>query len=275
MNNVKFELIAAPSYTMFTLGFLPTISTAGSGHQIGDIVTFNGDRVGSGIKVDVTSVDGSGGILTYNWHSGGLGWGSNEVATQANTTGSGINTVLTLGAIETTNPPVGFGFFSDSLTSTVAAQASQSNATLYNSAGVEFAFSQFNPDIPDLHALIAAPSTNGFGRYPGFALWIEGDLASWPYGDNVVIYVNGVAYPFKESWIAGSGAGSAASFEGATGTGVPGYSRLEWFSERGPVDQRAPVAIEGDSTGMSLTVPERQSSKSVISQSVISHNTES
>jgi hypothetical protein len=270
MNNVKFELIAAPAYTAFTLAFLPTITTAGTGHSTGDIITFNGSQVGSGIKIDVTGVDGSGGVTAYEWHSGGLGWGSNEVATQANTTGSGINTVLTLDAIETTYPPVGFGFFSDPLTQAVAAAITTNNATLFNSAGVEFAFSQFNPDIPDLHALVAAPSSNGFARPASIGLWVEGDIASWPYGDNVVIYHNGVAYPFLESYITEG----SALWNSAAQTGIAGYSRLEWLTDPSK-DHPAPTIIEGDSIGMSLAVPERQSSKSVISRSVISHNTES
>jgi hypothetical protein len=269
MNNVKFELIAAPSYTSFQLAFLPAITTAGTNHSTGDIITFNGSQVGSGIKIKVTTVDGSGGVTAYEWHSGGIGWGSNEVATQANTTGSGINTVLTLGAIETTYPPVGFGFFSDPLTQTVAASA-PSYATLFNSAGVEFAFSQFNPDIPDLHALVAVPSSNGFGRAASIGLWVEGDIASWPYGDNVVIYHNGVAYPFLESYITEG----SALWNSAAQTGIAGYSRLEWLTDPSK-DHPAPTIIEGDSIGMSLAVPERQSSKSVISRSVISHNTES
>ena len=257
MNNVKFELIAAPSYTMFSFqGHLPVTTTAGTGHSVGDIVTFNGNRVGSGIKVHVTSVDGSGGISGYNWHSGGLGWGSNEVATQANTTGSGINAVLTLGAIETTNPLVGLGFFSDALTQTVAAQVAQGSPTLYNSAGVEFAFSQFNPDIPDLHALVSTPSPSGFQRLANMAIWVEGDLDAWPYGDNVTVYINGVGYPFKEEWI-GNGAAtwsnSAASFQ-------PNFSRLEWFTAQGPVSERGPVAVEGDRIGMALRVPDLQAS---------------
>lgn len=269
MNNVKFELIAAPSYTSFQLAFLPAITTAGTNHSTGDIITFNGSQVGSGIKIHVTGVDGSGGVTAYEWHSGGLGWASNEVATQANTTGSGINTVLTLGAIETTYPPVGFGFFSDPLTQAVAASA-PNYATLFNSAGVEFAFSQFNPDIPDLHALVAAPSSNGFGRPAAIGLWVEGDIASWPYGDNVVIYHNGVAYPFLESYITEG----SAFWNSAAQTGIAGYSRLEWLTDPSE-DHPAPTIIEGDRVGMSLAVPERQSSKSVISRSVISHNTES
>jgi hypothetical protein len=270
MNNVKFELIAAPSYTSFQLAFLPAITTAGTTHSTGDIITFNGSQVGSGIKIHVTGVDGSGGVTAYEWHSGGLGWGSNEVATQANTTGSGINTVLTLDAIETTYPPVGFGFFSDPLTQAVAAAITTNNATLFNSAGVEFAFSQFNPDIPDLHALVAAPSSNGFARPASIGLWVEGDIASWPYGDNVVIYHNGVAYPFLESYITEG----SALWNSAAQTGIAGYSRLEWLTDPSK-DHPAPTIIEGDSIGMSLAVPERQSSKSVISRSVISHNTES
>ena len=270
MNNVKFELIAAPSYTMFLLGALPAITTAGTGHSVDDIITLNGNGVGSGIKIKLTTVDGSGGVTGYTWHSGGLGFASNEVATQANTTGSGINTVLTLPAIESTQPPVGFGFFSDPLTQTVAAQPS-TYATLYNSAGVEFAFSQFNPDIPDLHALVSTPASNGFQRLANMAIWVEGDLDSWPYGDNVIVYINGVGYPFKEEWI-GNG---AATWSNSAASAQPGYSRLEWFTAQGPVAERGPVAFEGDKIGMSLTVPERQSSKSVISRSVISHNTES
>ena len=270
MNNVKFELIAAPSYTMFTLAALPAITTAGTGHSIDDIITLNGNGVGSGIKIRVLGVDGSGGITGYTWHSGGLGFASNEVATQANTTGSGINTVLTLPAIETTNSVVGFGFFSDPLTQTVAAQG-PTYAALYNSAGVEFAFSQFNPDIPDLHALVSTPLPNGFQRSANMAIWVEGDLASWPYGDNVIVYINGVGYPFKEEWI-GNG---AATWSNSAASAQPGYSRLEWFTAQGPVSERGPVAFEGDRIGMSLAVPERQSSKSVISRSVISHNTES
>ena len=253
MNNVKFELIAAPSYTMFAPDNLPVTTTAGTGHSVGDIVTFNGDRVGSGIKIHVTSVDGSGGVTAFNWHSGGLGWGSNEVATQANTTGTGINTVLTLGAIETTLPPVGYGFFSDGLTQTVALQPN-AYATLYNSAGVEFAFSQFNPDIPDLHALVSTPVSNGFFRLPNMSIWVEGDLDSWPYGDNVIVYINGVGYPFKEEWI-GNG---AATWSNSTASVQPGYSRLEWFTAQGPVSERGPVAVEGDKIGMSLKVPERK-----------------
>jgi len=254
MNNVKFELIAAPSYTMFGYqGNFPAITTAGVDHQIGDIVTFNGDRVGSGIKVHVTGVNGTGGITTFEWHSGGLGWGSNEVATQANTTGSGTSTVLTLGAIETTNPLVGLGFFSDALTQVVALQGA-AYAALYNSAGVEFAFSQFNPDIPDLHALVSTPDPSGFLREANMAIWVEGDLDSWPYGDNATVYINGVGYPFKEEWIdngAATWSNSAASFQ-------PGFSRLEWFTAKGPLSERGPVAVEGDKMGMSLTVPEQQ-----------------
>tara|TARA_R110000823_G_scaffold9621_1_gene33383 strand:+ start:3778 stop:4590 length:813 start_codon:yes stop_codon:yes gene_type:complete len=270
MNNVKFELIAAPSYTMFTLAALPAITTAGTGHSIDDIITLNGNGVGSGIKIRVLGVDGSGGITGYTWHSGGLGFASNEVATQANTTGSGINTVLTLPAIETTNSVVGFGFFSDPLTQTVAAQG-PTYAALYNSAGVEFAFSQFNPDIPDLHALVSTPLPNGFQRSANMAIWVEGDLASWPYGDNVIVYINGVGYPFKEEWI-GNG---AATWSSSATSAQPGYSRLEWFTTQGPLAERGPVANEGDKIGMSLAVPERPASKSVISQSVISHNTKS
>ena len=251
MNNVKFELIAAPSYTIFSA--LPTITTAGSGHSVGDTIIFNGNGVGSGIKIDITTVDGSGGVTGYGWNSGGLGFASNEVATQANTTGSGINTVLTLGAIETAYNPVGFGFFSDPLTKQVALETAQSSPALYNSAGVEFAFSQFNPDIPDLHALVAVPAANGFGRGASIGLWVEGDIASWPYGDNVVIYHNGVAYPFLESYITEG----SALWNTAAQTGITGYSRMEWLTDPTKAHP-AQTIIEGDKIGMSLTVPEQQ-----------------
>jgi len=265
MNNVKFELIVQPSYTTFSLAALPAITTAGSGHAVDDFITFNGDAVGSGIKVKVLTIDGSGGVASYSWQSGGIGWASSEVATQSKTTGSGIGASLTLGSIETTYSPVGYGFFSDPLTAVVAASAS--NATLFNSAGVEFAFSQFNPGIPDLHALIGVPASNGFIRLPNVSIWVEGDLASWPYGDNVTFYLDGVAYPFEESWI-GNG---AATWSDAAATGQTGFSRLEWFTSTGPLAERAPTVIEGDKIGMSLTVPDTGPG-TAIDHSIITNN---
>lgn len=268
MNNVKFELIVQPSYTTFSLAALPAITTAGSGHAVDDFITFNGGAVGSGIKVKVLTIDGSGGVASYSWQSGGIGWASSEVATQSKTTGSGIGASLTLGSIETAYNPVGYGFFSDPLTQVVAANA-PNYATLFNSAGVEFAFSQFNPEIPDLHGLVAVPAANGFVRLPNISIWVEGDLASWPYGDNVTFYLDGVAYPFEESWI-GNG---AATWSDATATTQPGFSRLEWFTSTGPTEERAPTAIEGDRIGMSLTVPETDAGTgTAIDHSIITNN---
>ena len=271
MNNVKFELVAGKASVQYFTASLPPVTTAGTGHQVGDVIIFNGSEAGSGIKIQVATVDGSGGVATYLWICGGLGFANSEVLTQSRTTGSGINAVLTLASnITTQNSPVGFGFFSDPLTSAVSLAVGGNNSTLYNSAGVEFAFSQFNPDIPDVHAMISNPASNGFGRPQSISLWVEGDIASWPYGDNVVFYFNGVAYPFLESYIT---EGSAV-WANSAGTFIPGFSRLEWLTDVSKAHP-APIIIEGDKIGMSLTVPERQSSKSVISRSVISHNTES
>jgi len=271
MNNVKFELVAGKASVQYFTSSLPPVTTAGTGHQVGDVIIFNGSEAGSGIKIQVATIDGSGGVATYLWICGGLGFANSEVLTQSRTTGSGINAVLTLSNNITTQfSPVGFGFFSDPLTSAVSVAAGGNNSTLYNSAGVEFAFSQFNPDIPDVHALISNPASNGFGRPQSIGLWVEGDIASWPYGDNVVFYFNGVAYPFLESYIT---EGSAVWANSAV-TLIPGFSRLEWLTDVSKAHP-APIIIEGDKIGMSLTVPERQSSKSVISRSVISHNTES
>ena len=271
MNNVKFELVAGKASVQYFTSSLPPVTTAGTGHQVGDVIIFNGSEAGSGIKIQVATIDGSGGVATYLWICGGLGFANSEVLTQSRTTGSGIGAVLTLtGNITTQFNPVGFGFFSDPLTSAVSLAAGGNNSTLYNSAGVEFAFSQFNPDIPDVHALISNPASNGFGRPQSIGLWVEGDIASWPYGDNVVFYFNGVAYPFLESYIT---EGSAVWVNSAL-TFIPGFSRLEWLTDVSKAHP-APIIIEGDKIGMSLTVPERQSSKSVISRSVISHNTES
>jgi hypothetical protein len=204
MNNVKFELVAIKGSADLTASF-PAITVAGTGHSVDDIITFNGQAVGSpaaGIKIKVTSVDGSGGITAYSWVSGGIGWSNSDVADQSSTSGSGVNARLTLGASVIGSVPLAFGFFSDPLTTQIAVDPETLSAKLYNSAGVEFAFSQFNPEIPDLHGLISNPTTNQFGRPAGITLWVEGDLAEYPYGDNAIIYVNGTAYPFLKSYIA-------------------------------------------------------------------------
>ena len=270
MNNVKFELVAVRGSADLTAAF-PAITIAGTGHQVGDIITLNGSAVtspASGLKIKASSVDGSGGITAYTWVSGGIGWSNNEIAQQSNTSGSGINLRLTLGNV-IASTPLSFGFFSDALTTQIAIDPDTINAKLYNNAGVEFAFSQFNPDIPDLHGLLSNPASNQFGRPAGIVLWVEGDLDEYPYGDNVVIYVNDVAYPFLESYITDG----SAVWSNATASAVNGFSRLEWNISG--ATNPAPVCLEGDKIGMSLTVPERQSSKSIISRSVISHNTES
>ena len=270
MNNVKFELVAVRGSADLTAA-VPAITVAGTGHQVGDIITLNGSVVtspASGLKIKASSVDGSGGITAYTWVSGGIGWSNNEVAQQSNTSGSGINLRLTLGTV-IGSTPVSFGFFSDALTTQIGIDPDTIGAKLYNNAGVEFAFSQFNPDIPDLHGLLSNPASNQFGRPAGIALWVEGDLDEYPYGDNVVIYINDVAYPFLESYLTDG----SAIWSNATASAVDGFSRLEWNISG--ATNPAPLCLEGDKIGMSLTVPERQSSKSVISQSVISHNTES
>jgi len=270
MNNVKFELVAVRGSADLTAA-VPAITVAGTGHQVGDIITLNGSAVtspASGLKIKASSVDGSGGITAYTWVSGGIGWSNNEVAQQSNTSGSGINLRLTLGTV-IGSTPLSFGFFSDALTTQIAIDPDTISAKLYNNAGVEFAFSQFNPDIPDLHGLLSNPASNQFGRPAGIVLWVEGDLDEYPYGDNVVIYINDVAYPFLESYITDG----SAIWSNATASAVDGFSRLEWNISG--ATNPAPLCIEGDKIGMSLTVPERQSSKSVISRSVISHNTES
>lgn len=271
MNNVKFELVAVRGSADLTAAF-PAITIAGTGHQVNDIITLNGSSVTSpacGLKIKVSSVDGSGGVTAYTWVSGGAGWSNSEVAQQSNTSGSGVNLRLTLNNNVISATPLSFGFFSDALTTQIAIDPDTINAKLYNNAGVEFAFSQFNPDIPDLHGLLSNPASNQFGRPAGIVLWVEGDLDEYPYGDNVVIYVNDVAYPFLESYITdGSAVWSSATF-----SAVDGFSRLEWNISG--ATNPAPLCLEGDKIGMSLAVPERQSSKSVISRSVISHSTES
>jgi len=271
MNNVKFELVAIKGSADLSGGF-PAITVAGTNHAVNDIITFVSASLtspASGIKIKVTSVDGSGGITAYAWISGGVGWSNNEVANQSSTSGTGISAKLTLGGSVISATPLSFGFFSDSITTQIAIDPDTVNAKLYNNAGVEFAFSQFNPDIPDLHGLLSNPVSNQFGRPAGIVLWVEGDLDSYPYGDNVVVYINGVAYPFLESYIADG----SAVWSNATASAVDGFSRLEWNISG--ATNPAPVCLEGDKIGMSLAVPERQSSKSVISRSVISHNTES
>lgn len=271
MNNVKFELVAVKGSADLT-GSFPAITVAGTGHSVDDIIALNGQAVGSpaaGIKIKVTSVDGSGGITAYLWVSGGIGWSNSDVADQSSTSGSGVNARLTLGSGVINTTPLAFGFFSDPLTTQLAIDADAASAKLYNSAGVEFAFSQFNPDIPDLHGLISNPASNQFGRPAGITLWVEGDLDEYPYGDNAIIYVNGTAYPFLKSYIADG----SAVWSNSTFTAIDGFSRLEW--KISGATNPAPVCLQGDKIGMSLTVPERQSAKSVISRSVISHNTES
>lgn len=271
MNNVKFELVAVRGSADLTAAF-PAITIAGTGHQVNDIITLNGSSVTSpacGLKIKVSSVDGSGGVTAYTWVSGGAGWSNSEVAQQSNTSGSGVNLRLTLNNNVISATPLSFGFFSDALTTQIAIDPDTINAKLYNNAGVEFAFSQFNPDIPDLHGLLSNPASNQFGRPAGIVLWVEGDLDEYPYGDNVVIYVNDVAYPFLESYITDG----SAVWSNATFSAVDGFSRLEWNISG--ATNPAPLCLEGDKIGMSLAVPERQSSKSVISRSVISHSTES
>jgi hypothetical protein len=254
MNNVKFELVAIKGSADMT-GSFPAITVAGTGHSVDDIITFNGQAFGSpaaGIKIKVTSVDGSGGITAYSWVSGGIGWSDSDVADQSSTSGSGVNARLTLGASVISATPLAFGFFSDPLTTQIAVDPDTLSAKLYNSAGVEFAFSQFNPDIPDLHGLISNPASNQFGRPAGITLWVEGDLAEYPYGDNAIIYVNGTAYPFLKSYIAdGSAVWSSSAF-----TAVDGFSRLEW--KISGATNPAPLCVEGDKIGMSLKVPERK-----------------
>lgn len=254
MNNVKFELVAIKGSADMT-GSFPAITVAGTGHSVDDIITFNGQAVGSpaaGIKIKVTSVDGSGGITAYSWVSGGIGWSNSDVADQSSTSGSGVNARLTLGASVIGVTPLSFGFFSDPLTTQIAIDPNTLSAKLYNSAGVEFAFSQFNPEIPDLHGLISNPASNQFGRPAGITLWVEGDLAEYPYGDNAIIYVNGTAYPFLKSYIAdGSAVWSSSAF-----TAVDGFSRLEW--KISGATNPAPLCLEGDKIGMSLKVPERK-----------------
>ena len=254
MNNVKFELVAIKGSSDLTGGF-PAITVAGTNHAVNDIITFvsaSNISPASGIKIKVTSVDGSGGITAYAWISGGVGWSNNDVANQSNTSGTGINAKLTLGGSVISATPLSFGFFSDSITTQIAIDPDTLSAKLYNNAGVEFAFSQFNPDIPDLHGLLSNPVTNQFGRPAGIVFWVEGDLDAYPYGDNVVVYINGVAYPFLESYIADG----SAVWSNATASAVDGFSRLEWNISG--ATNPAPVCVEGDKIGMSLTVPEQR-----------------
>ncbi len=264
MNNVKFELVALKSTAKFAS--LPTITAAGSSHQVNDVVTFNGGAAGAGIKITVTGVNGSGGITSYTWLCGGAGWANSEVATQSNTSGSGTGAVLTLPGDAVPATPVAFGFFSDPLTARIAVDSDAANATLYNSAGVEFAFSEFNPGIPDLHGLVSNPASNAFSRPAGIGIWVEGDVADWPYGDNVVISVNGTSYPFLESYITDS----SAVWQDASETLIDGFSRLEWRITG--ATNPAPVCLEGDKIGMSLAVPDRATG-SYIERSIITHNT--
>ena len=266
MNNVKFQLAAMVANVLYgaDAAKLPTITNGGSGHSINDIVTLNGNAAGAGIKIKVATLGASDSIATFTWVSGGTGFANSEVLSQSNTTGSGIGFAATLPSNVTTGAnPVGFGFFSEPLTEAVGA-----GNIIYNNGGMEFAFSQFNPDIPDVHAIIAAPTLNAFGLPSGFAIYVEGIVGSWPYGDNLSVLVDGTTYPLLESYFSD---GSALFTSGA----APGYSRAIW-KDSVSVSNPFPISVfEGDNIGLSLTVPERQSSKSVISRSVISHNTES
>ena len=264
MNNVKFQLTATTAYITYS-ATVPSVTNGGTGHAVGDVITLNGSAIGSGVRVKVESLGASDAVATYSWVSGGSGWVNSEVATQSNTTGSGTTLVFTMLSNITNAYPVGFGFFSEPLTTQVA------NANiLYNNEGMEFAFSQFSPSIPDVHAILGVPTLNGFNEVAGFHVWVEGDIAENPYGGNLTLFVNGTGYPILQAYFDN---GSVVWQPSAT-AGAAGFSRLIW--KQSAVTNPLPITIlEGDNIGLSLAVPERQSSKSVISRSVISHNTES
>jgi hypothetical protein len=271
MNNVKFQLTATTAYVTYG-ATLPSVTNGGTGHSVGDVITLNGSVSGSGIRVKVESLGASDAVATYSWVSGGSGWANSEVATQSNTTGSGTTLVFTIPSNMTTSAyPVGFGFFSEALTTEIANVAVGNKNTLYNNEGMEFAFSEFSPSIPDVHAIISVPALNGFFTTEGFHLWVEGDVAENPYGGNLTLFVNGTGYPILQAYFDDG----SVVWQPSAESGVVDFSRLIWRQSLSAPNPLPVTILEGDNIGLSLAVPERQSSKSVISRSVISHNTES
>ena len=262
MNNVKFQLTATVSYVTYTAS-VPAVTNGGTGHAVGDIITLNGGNIGSGVRVKVESLGASDAVATYSWVSGGSGWVDSEVATQSNTSGSGTTLVFTMPSNFTTFAnPVGFGFFSEPLTS----DAGVSNI-LYNNAGMEFAFSQFSPAIPDVHAILGVPTPNGFNAPAGFHAWVEGDFSENPYGGNLTLFVNGTGYPILQEYFDNN----SVTWEGSGGGVTAGYSRLIW-KQTGVTDPLPVTILEGDNIGLSLAVPDA-SAGSPVERNIITHNT--
>lgn len=265
MNSVKFQLTATTAYVTYT-GSVPSVTNGGTGHAVGDIITLNGSITGSGLRVKVASLGASDSVATYTWVSGGSGWANSEVATQSNTSGSGTTLVFTMKANLTTSAnPVGVGFFSEPLVTEVATKTNP--VILYNNEGMEFAFSEFSPAIPDVHAIVGVPVSNGFGAPAGFHVWVEGDLDENPYGGNLTLFVNGTGYPILQEYFDNG----SVTWEGSGPSTAPGFSRLIW--RQAGVTNPLPVTIlEGDNIGLSLAVPDRSTGSS-IENSIITHNT--
>lgn len=263
MNNVKFQLTATKSYVTYG-GSVPAVTNGGTGHAVGDIITLNGGVTGSGVRVKVESLGASDAVATYSWVSGGSGWANSEVATQSNTSGSGTTLVFTMPSNFTTfADPVGYGFFSEPLTSDVG-----NSNILYNNAGMEFAFSQFSPAIPDVHAIIGVPTANGFVAPAGFHIWAEGELDENPYGGNLTLFVNGTGYPILQEYFDNN---SVTWEKGDTPNVTAGYSRLIW-KQTGVTDPLPVTILEGDNIGLSLAVPDAGEG-SPVERNIITHNT--
>lgn len=264
MNNVKFQLTATTAYVTYG-GTVPSVTNGGTGHAVGDIITLNGSVSGSGVRVKVESLGVSNAVATYSWVSGGSGWANNEIATQSNTTGSGTTLDFTMPSnLTSSTSPVGFGFFSEPLVTEVGSQANPN--ILYNNEGMEFAFSQFSPSIPDVHAIIGVPASNGFVAPAGFHIYVEGDLAENPYGGNLTLFVNGTGYPILQEYFDNN----SVTWEGSGPTTADGYSRLIW-KQTGVTNPLPVTILEGDNIGLSLAVPDRASGSS-IERNIISHN---
>ena len=265
MNSVKFQLTATTAYVTYG-GTVPSVTNGGTGHAVGDIITLNGSAGGAGVRVKVASLGASDAVATYTWVSGGSGWANSEVATQSSTTGSGTTLVFTMPSnLTTAASPVGFGFFSEPLVSEVATQTSPN--ILYNNEGMEFAFSEFSPSIPDVHAIIGVPTSNGFFAAAGFHVWVEGDLSENPYGGNLTLYVNGTGYPILQEYFDNN----SVTWEGSNAGTADGFSRLIW-KQTGVTNPLPVTILEGDNIGLSLAVPDRASGSS-IERSIITHNT--
>jgi hypothetical protein len=76
-----------------------TIDTAGSGHAVDDIITFDGDGdVTSFLQLKVTAVNGSGGVTGFDriLSATGAGYTATDELDQTSTTGSGTGVEITV-----------------------------------------------------------------------------------------------------------------------------------------------------------------------------------